>query len=164
MSGQCSGCSAAAAAPGRPIRHRRRSQRPHGPVARNGPLSARERGFVTAETAMVLPSLVGLGLALTLIVVAAAAQLRCADAAWEAARGLARGEPAGYAAEVVHRFGPAGALVDSHATGGRVIVRVSARLSVGGGLLPAIQVAGLAQIACEPGTACADDGTGPEVH
>lgn len=113
---------------------------------------------------MVLPTLVGLGLALALIVVAAAAQLRCADAAWEAARGLARGEPAGYAAEAVDRFGPAGASIDVHTTEGSVIVHVSARLPIGSGLLPAIRVAGHAQITCEPGSACAGDVAGPEAQ
>lgn len=125
-------------------------------------LSASERGYVTAETAMVLPTLVGLGLALVFIVVAAAAQLRCTDAAWEAARGLARGEPSGYATQALHRFGPVGASADVSTVDGSVLVRVSARLPIGNALLPAIDVAGHAQIACEPGTTCAGDGIGQE--
>jgi hypothetical protein len=112
---------------------------------------------------MVLPTLIGLGLALLLLVVAAAAQLRCTDAAWEAARALARGEAAGYAVQAVHRLGPAGASVDVNTTGGSVIVRVSAHLPIGSGLLPTVGVAGHAQIACEPGTVCSGDGIGPEV-
>jgi hypothetical protein len=131
---------------------------------RHGPPARSERGYVTAETAMVLPTLVGLGLALTLIVVAAAAQLRCADAAWEAARGLARGEPPGYAARIVHRFGPAGASAEVSSGEGSVLVRVAARLPLSNALLPAIHVAGRAQIACEPGAPCADDGLGSEVR
>ena len=123
-----------------------------------------ERGYVTAETAMVLPTLVGLGLALVLIVVAAAAQLRCTDAAWEAARGLARGEPTSYAAEAVQRFGPAGASTEVSTGGGSVLVRVSARLPLGNALLPALHVVGHAQIACEPGSPCAGDGIGQEVR
>lgn len=123
-----------------------------------------ERGYVTAETAMVLPTLVGLGLALVLIVVAAAAQLRCTDAAWEAARGLARGEPSGYAAQAVQRFGPAGASTEVSSADGSVLVRVSARLPIGNALLPAIHVVGHAQIACEPGSPCADDGIDQEVR
>jgi hypothetical protein len=117
-----------------------------------------ERGYVTAETAMVLPSLVGLGLALAFIVVAAAAQLRCTDAAWEAARGLARGEPSGYAAVAAQRFAPAGASTEVSTTDGSVLVRVSARLPIGNALLPALHVNGHAQIACEFGTPCANDG------
>lgn len=123
-----------------------------------------ERGYVTAETAMVLPTLVGLGLALVLIVVAAAAQLRCTDAAWEAARGLARGEPSGYAAQAVQRFGPADASTEVSTADGSVLVRVSARLPIGTALLPAIHVVGHAQIACEPGSPCAGDGTDQEVR
>lgn len=126
--------------------------------------SASERGYVTAETAMVLPTLVGLGLALVLIVVAAAAQLRCADAAWEAARGLARGESPGYATQAVHRFGPAGASAEVSTVDGSVLVKVSVRLPIGNALLPAIHVTGHAQIACEPGTSCAGDSVGPEVR
>lgn len=116
---------------------------------------ASERGYVTAETAMVLPTLVGLGLAFALIVAAAATQLRCADAAWEAARGLARGEPAAFATRAVDRLGPSGASVFIDTADGSVLVRVSARLALGGALLPAIHVEAHAQIACEPGTQCA---------
>lgn len=131
---------------------------------RRRPPTASERGYVTAETAMVLPTLVGLGLALVLIVVAAAAQLRCSDAAWEAARGLARGEPPGYGTQAVHRFGPAGASADFGTADGSVLVKVSVRLPIGNALLPAIQVVGHAQIACEPGSSCAGDGIGPQVR
>lgn len=114
-----------------------------------------QRGYVTAETAMVLPTLVGLGLALVLIVTAAATQLRCADAAWEAARGLARGETVGFATRAVDRLGPANTSVFVNTADGSVLVRVSAQLALGGALLPVIHVDGHAQIACEPGTLCA---------
>lgn len=114
-----------------------------------------ERGFVTAETAMVLPTLMGLGLALVLVVTAAATQLRCSDAAWEAARGLARGEPPDFAARVVDQLGPAGAKVSVETIDGSVLVRVSARLALNGALLPAIHVEGHARVTCEPGALCA---------
>jgi Flp pilus assembly protein TadG len=117
-----------------------------------------ERGFVTAETALVLPSLVGLGVALAFIVTAAADELRCSDAAWEAARGLARGESSGYALRAAQRLGPAGASVLVDSGGGSVQVRVSARLVLGGAILPALHVNGHAQVSCEPGTGCAADG------
>jgi len=125
---------------------------------------AGEQGYVTAETAMVLPSLIGLGLALAFIVTAAADQLRCTDAAWEAARGLARGETAGFATRAAHRLGPAGATVLVNTADGSVLVRVSARLALGGALLPALHVDGHAQVACEPGTPCAGDGIVDRVH
>lgn len=123
-----------------------------------------ERGFVTAETAMVMPTLIGLGLALVLIVTAAATQLRCADAAWEAARGLARGEPADYANQVVNRLGPPDASVAVETTDGSVLVRVSAQLALAGALLPVIQVEGRARITCEPGTHCAKTAIGQGAH
>ena len=123
-----------------------------------------EEGFVTAETALVLPSLVGLGLALAFIVTAAADQLRCADAAWEAARGLARGEAPGYATRAAQRLGPAGAAVLVNTTDGSVIVRVSARLALGGAILPVLHIDGHAQVSCEPGTPCAGDGIGEQAR
>lgn len=123
-----------------------------------------EHGFVTAETAMVLPSLVGLGLALTVIVTAAATQLRCADAAWEAARGLARGEAPDFATRVVDRLGPQGASASAVTVDDSVLVRVSARLPLGSPLLPAIRIEGHAQVACEPEAPCAKADIGPEVH
>lgn len=123
-----------------------------------------QRGYVTAETAMVLPTLVGLGLALVLIVSAAATQLRCADAAWEAARGLARGETASVATRVADHLGPADASVFINTIDGSVLVRVSARLALGGALLPVIHVDGRAQISCEPGTPCAKGALEQAVH
>jgi Flp pilus assembly protein TadG len=123
-----------------------------------------ERGFVTAETAMVMPTLIGLGLALVLIVTAAATQLRCADAAWEAARGLARGEPADYANQVVSRLGPPDASVAVETNDGSVLVRVSAQLALAGALLPVIHVEGRARITCEPGTRCAKTAIGQGAH
>lgn len=107
---------------------------------------------------MVLPSLIGLGLALALVVTAAAAHLRCADAAWEAARGIARGEPSGYAAQAAGRLGPPGAAASVTMPDGSVAVRVSASIALGGALLPAVHLDGRATIACEPGTPCAGDG------
>jgi len=122
---------------------------------------ASEDGFVTAETAMVLPSLVGLGLALALIVAAAAAQLRCTDAAWEAARTLARGDSPAAAQQAAHRLSPPGASVFVNTGDGSVLVRVSARISLGGALLPGVHVNGRAQVSCEPATPCAGGGSGP---
>jgi len=123
-----------------------------------------ERGFVTAETAMVMPTLMGLGLALVLIVVAAATQLRCADAAWEAARGLARGEPAEYADKVVDRLGPPDASVSIETVDGSVLVRVSAQLAIGGALIPVLHVEGHARLTCEPGTPCAKTASSQAAH
>jgi hypothetical protein len=140
----------------------RRRSRPPG-TAEQGFVTA-EQGFVTAETAMVLPTLVGLGLALALIVIAAADQLRCSDAAWEAARALARGETPGVAQHAAPRLGPAGATVFVDTADGSVLVRVSARLALAGALVPVLHVDGRAQVSCEPGTPCAGDGIGEQVR
>lgn len=126
--------------------------------------STSQQGFVTAETAMVLPTLVGLGLALVLVVSAAATQLRCTDAAWEAARGLARGEPTAFATRAAQQLGPTGAAVSVDPTGGSVLVRVSSRLALGGALIPALHVEGHAQVTCEPGTPCAKASLGQGVR
>ncbi|MCX4754269.1 TadE family type IV pilus minor pilin [Kitasatospora purpeofusca] len=64
-------------------------QRP--PVRRRGRRRG-DAGFVTAETAVALPALVLLAALLVWAVLAAAAQLRCVDAAREGARAAARGE------------------------------------------------------------------------
>lgn len=126
--------------------------------------AAPEQGFVTAETAMVLPSLVALGLALVALVIAAATQLRCSDAAWEAARGLARGETPQFANRIVDRFGPPGASVFIDTRDGSVLVRVSKRLTLVSALLPVIHIDGHAQIACEPATPCAKAAIEPEAR
>ncbi|MFE2132276.1 TadE family type IV pilus minor pilin, partial [Streptomyces sp. NPDC059466] len=47
----------------------------------SGPARGGDRGFVTAEAAVVLPSLVLVGMALVWALLAASAQIRCVDAA-----------------------------------------------------------------------------------
>jgi hypothetical protein len=113
---------------------------------------------------MVLPSLVGLGLTLVLMVAAAAAQLRCTDAAWETARALARGETTDSATQAAHRLGPAGARVFVNSADGSVQVRVSARLGLDGAVLPALHVDGSAELSCEPEAPCAGGDTAGAVR
>jgi Flp pilus assembly protein TadG len=55
--------------------------------------SADERGMVTAELAMAMPTLVILTFAGVLAVGVGQARVRCADGAREAARAIARGDP-----------------------------------------------------------------------
>lgn len=139
---------------------RTRVRRPE-PSITNGaarePASEAERGYVTAETALVLPSLVGIGLALTVVVAAAADRIRCADAAWEAARLVARGEPEAEAAASAERLAPGAATIRFFPGGGAVTARVSMRLSPIGRLLPALTIAASARIACEEGDPCGAD-------
>lgn len=113
-----------------------------------------QRGFVTAETALVLPTLLGLGFALAFVIAAAADRIRCADAAWEAARGLARGDSAA-AAQAVRQLAPHGASMAIDSSGGHVTVRVSTALAFGNAILPILHVDGHAEVACEPGAPCA---------
>lgn len=68
-----------------------------------------EAGYVTAETALLLPVLLGFGYALTMLVVLAGDQIRCTDAAWETARALARGSPSSALTTLVGQYAPAGA-------------------------------------------------------
>jgi hypothetical protein len=102
---------------------------------------------VTVEAALALCSLV-LVLALAVGAVAAAgAQLRCLDAAREAARLVARGDPdrARQAAAVI---APGSARVEIRVVGDEVTVEVSGR---GVGRLPGLTVSGRAVGVLEPG-------------
>lgn len=78
---------------------------------------------------------------------AVAMQVRCVDAAREAARLAARGDDRG-ASEVARAVGPAGAGLELRRIGGRVVARVAARSP----LLPGITIAADAVAAVEPGS------------
>ncbi|MGP4109410.1 TadE family type IV pilus minor pilin [Streptomyces sp. 4N509B] len=96
---------------------RGRGRRARGPQA----------GYVTAETAVVVPSLVLLLGMLLWALGAVAVDLRCGDAARAGARAAARGEAASVAADVARAAGPAGARVAIERDGSLVRVRVEAR-------------------------------------
>lgn len=83
-----------------------------------------ERGQVTAETAIVLPVLVGVAALLTWLVGAGIAQVRCVDAARDAARALARDEPPAAVVAAARDVAPDGAVVEVTEGAGRVQVRV----------------------------------------
>ncbi|WP_042437441.1 TadE family type IV pilus minor pilin [Streptacidiphilus albus] len=89
---------------------------------------------MTAETAVLLPVLVALTAVLLWGVLVGAAQIRCVDAAREAARAAARGDPAGRVAAVAQAAAPKGARVAVSEQGDTVRVEVSAR-SQGPGVL-----------------------------
>jgi Flp pilus assembly protein TadG len=106
-----------------------------------------DRGSVTVEAALALCSLVAV-LALVLAAVSAvAAQLRCIDAAREAARLTARGEP-DRAEEIARRIAPRGAVVAVTVRGDEVTARVSANPAAG--LLPGVDVGAEAAAVLEP--------------
>ncbi|WP_324604837.1 Rv3654c family TadE-like protein [Streptomyces sp. NRRL F-2890] len=87
----------------------------------------RERGYVTAETAIVAPALVALLAMLLWALGAVATQLRCGDAARAAARAAARGEPASVVLAVARAAAPQGADVRLHTEDQLQRVEVRAR-------------------------------------
>lgn len=120
-----------------------------GAVRRRSP---RDRGAVTVEAAIALGAFV-IVLAIALGAIAAVTdQLRCTDAAREAARLAARGdtERARVAAE---RIAPGGARVTISVRGDTVEVDVHA--DPASGLLPGIRVHGEAFAVTEPGVGAA---------
>lgn len=102
---------------------------------------------------MVLPVLVLLIGVLVWGVLAGAAQVRCVDAAREAARAAARGDPREQVLDVARRTAPRDASVAVSESGDTVLVRVSAVSRAPGGLgaLLSLPVAATAVAAREPG-------------
>ena len=87
----------------------------------------REQGMVTAEMAVLAPFGVAFGLLLLWVVSLGFTQVQLVDAAREAARMVARGEPVAAAADVARRQAPPEATVQVSKHDGLVTVRVSAR-------------------------------------
>lgn len=107
-----------------------------------------DRGAVTVEAALALCSLV-LVLALAVAGVSAvAAQLRCIDAAREAARLAARGEQS-RGEELARRLAPRGAVVAVIVQGDEVTARVSADPVAT--LLPGVEISAEAASVLESG-------------
>src|SRR4051794_5210528 len=111
------------------------------------PAASRRRreatGAVTAETAVVLPVLVAVAVALTWMLSLAVTQVRVVDAARETARAAARGDGAAAAVARGHRVAPRGAEISVHTSGDSV--EAEARASERGpagllGFLPAVEV------------------------
>ena len=109
-----------------------------------------ERGYVTAETALLLPVLLGIGYALALVVLIAADQIRCGDAAWEAARALARGVSTTQLSDIAARYAPAGAHTSAWSKDGSLTVEVDRDQSIASRFLPSIQISATATVPCEP--------------
>ncbi|MCX5381706.1 TadE family type IV pilus minor pilin [Streptomyces sp. NBC_00083] len=85
-----------------------------------------DRGFVTAETAVAIPALVGFALALLWALMAASAEIRCVDAARAGARAAARSEPEAVAVAAARSAAPEGATVTVRRSGELWRVRVEA--------------------------------------
>ena len=113
---------------------------------------ASDRGSVTVEAALTLPSLM-LVLAVAFgAVQAASAQLACTDAARVGARALARGEHDDRARALALTAAPRGADVhlSEDGTTARVTVRVQLRL--GAWIAPPLTLDGSAAVLLEPGS------------
>lgn len=107
-----------------------------------------ERGMVTAEIATTLPALAVVLVAAVWVLAFGAAQVRCADAAREAARAAARGEDAAVVRQVATEVAPDGAVVDvERSARGAITVEVSTEVPMpgpAGGSLPSPSVLGRA--------------------
>nr|WP_244187731.1 TadE family type IV pilus minor pilin [Streptomyces regalis] len=93
-----------------------------------------DQGFVTAESAVVLPVLVMFAMALVWGLLVVAAQLQCVDAARTGARAAARQDPADAVIEVTREAAPRGATVTVGREGNEVRVVVVAKPPVLRGL------------------------------
>jgi Flp pilus assembly protein TadG len=111
-----------------------------------------ERGMVTAETAVVLPVLLLVLAGAVAAVTVVGAQLRCVDAAREAARAAARGEPFDVVHAIAARAAPSGAGAVIADAGDEVRVTVAARIAPLGPLPLRVQVSATAVAQREPGT------------
>ncbi|WP_030782178.1 TadE family type IV pilus minor pilin [Streptomyces sp. NRRL S-920] len=87
---------------------------------------AGDRGFVTAESAVVLPTLVLFAMALVWTLLAACAQIQCVDAARAGARAAARQDPEAVAVAAARQAAPRGARVSVRRDGDLVRVEVVA--------------------------------------
>nr|WP_256251854.1 TadE family type IV pilus minor pilin [Streptomyces sp. yr375] len=118
-----------------------------------------DRGFVTAEAAVVLPVLVAFAMALVWGLLAMAVQIRCVDAARTGARAAARQDPAAEVLKATRATAPRGAQVTVGREGDQVRVVVVAKPPVLGGLLP-FEVREEAVAAAEEAVGAAQDASG----
>jgi len=127
--------------PAGPARPSPRPGRPHP--------TGSDRGSVTAELAVGLPALLVLLFAGLTAIGAVTTQLRCVDAARDAALAASRGESG---SEAGQRAAPAGAEVTVTAADGTVTATVRAPVPLLGGPLPRLRVGATAVAAVEPGS------------
>jgi Flp pilus assembly protein TadG len=85
----------------------------------------RDEGFVTAESAVVLPVLVTVAMALVCGLLVVAAQIQCVDAARTGARAAARQDSADAVAAVTREAAPRGAKITVTREGDQVRVAVA---------------------------------------
>lgn len=112
-------------------------------------MSRRDEGAVTVEAALGLAGLTVITVLLVAALTVMTSQLRCTDAAREAARLVARGQPH-EAASAVHQIAPPGANLAIRRDGDAITVEVAAHPT--GGLLPSLHLNATAYAVAEPGT------------
>lgn len=108
-------------------------------------------GMVTAEAAIVLPALVVVIWVAVSAVAVATAQLRCVDAAREAARAAARGETVSASRALAVQAAPHPARVSVSFVGDRAQVTVTTTVRTLGRLLPPVPIEARAVGVREPG-------------
>jgi TadE-like protein len=91
-----------------------------------------EDGMVTAETAILLPALAVVLAGLVWVIATVMGEVRCIDAAREAARLAARGDAPAQVVSVARQIAPAGAGVSIARQDGEIIATVIARQAPGG--------------------------------
>ncbi|GAB3307758.1 TadE family type IV pilus minor pilin [Epidermidibacterium keratini] len=122
----------------------------------------REHGMVTAELAVAIPAAVFVVAALVAGVVGVGGQLRCIDAAREAARAAARGESDAVVQQIAAEVAPDGATVTISGGDDTVTVVVRATYSPLGGRLGEFTLVGEATARREPTAGGgADEGPAP---
>jgi Flp pilus assembly protein TadG len=107
--------------------------------------------MVTAETAIVLPVLLLVLAAAVAAVVVVGSQLRCVDAAREAARAAARGDATAAVQRIAAETAPRGATTAVAARGDTLTVTVTAPVRPLGPVLLRVHVSASATAALEPG-------------
>jgi hypothetical protein len=112
-------------------------------------VSREDEGSVTVEAALGLAGLTVVTVLLVAGLTLLTSQLRCTDAAREAARLLARGQP-DEAAAAVHEIAPPEANLAFERIGDEITVRITAHPAAG--LLPAIHLNATAYAVAEPDT------------
>ncbi|MGX1884486.1 TadE family type IV pilus minor pilin [Streptomyces sp. NPDC055287] len=95
-------------------------------MCRSEALRGADRGYVTAEAAVVLPALVLFTMALVWALMATSAQIQCVDAARAGARAAARQEPEAESVAAARQAAPRGAHVTIGRQGDQVRVTVEA--------------------------------------
>ncbi|WP_216213720.1 TadE family protein [Amycolatopsis aidingensis] len=124
---------------------------------RAGPVARRDEGQVTVEAAISLSALLAVFGLILACLGAIVDQLRCTDAAREAARLVARGQRH-LAAEAVRTIGPDGARLDIRTEGAGVTVAVAE--APDDGLLPGVRARAEAYALLEPGVTAPPAGEG----